>query len=441
MKRWIWVPIVLVGAGLLAWTQIGAGQPVETATVRPGTVRAMIEELGETRLPRTFVVSMPVEGRLLPIELDEGDSVSAGEVVARVDTLALASLVDQERARIRRLDAEIARNDDERLERSLIDQIELLLVSLDQTVQAAEEQTRASTARLEFARQERRDLEASQEGGAATPLEVLRGKVAETEAEVGEKESFLTLRSTEAVRTAASIGTRFVEQMIELKALDRVALERRREEAAARLTRLEDDLSRAAIRSPVDGVVLARHEESERVLTAGTTLLEIGSLDDLEVRIEMLTDEAGLVREGDRVEIDWAPRRSPIEGVVTRVEPQAFTKISSLGVEQQRVNVIVSMDERAEGMGSDYRVRTRVILEEAAGLSVPRGAVFRVDDAWRAFVVRKGRARLVDVTPGLINDRHVEIAGGLAEGDVVVVAPGLDLKDGSRVRVVRDLTR
>ena len=228
--------------------------------------------------------------------------------------------------------------------------------------------------------------------------------------------------------------------MIELKALDRATLERQREESIARLQTLEDDLARAEIRSPIGGVVLARYEDSERVLGAGAMLLEIGSLADLEVCIEMLTDEAGLVREGDRVEIDWAPRDEPIQGRVLRVEPQAFTKISSLGVEQQRVNVIVSMDQQVDAMGTDYRVRTRVILEEATGLSVPRGAVFRVDGVWRAFVVRQGRARLVDVTPGLINDRHVQIEGGLGEGDVVVVAPGLDLEDGSKVRIVRDLS-
>ena len=176
MKRWIWVPIVLVGAGLIAWTQMGGGQAVETAAVTRGTVRAMVEELGETRLPRTHVISMPVDGRLLPIELSEGDVVTAGQVVARVDTLALQSLVDQERARLSRLDAEMARNDDERLERSLIEQIELLLVSLDQTVQAAEEKTRASTARLEFARKERLDLQQSEREGAATDLEVLRSR-------------------------------------------------------------------------------------------------------------------------------------------------------------------------------------------------------------------------------------------------------------------------
>lgn len=436
MRRWIIGSIVL-GLAIIAFVsmRLSGGVPVEVATVRSAQVEAVVEELGKTRLGRTHLVSMPLNGRIMPIEFDVGTQVAAGEVVARLDSTALEAFVAEERARIARLDADIARNDDERLERSLIDQIGELIISLDLAVQSAEEQTRTTTAQLELATVEREELEDSAEGGAATERELRRVRVAEVEREVELRKSFLTLRSTQAVQTAISIGTRLVEQMIEIKALDRDVLESQRDEAEARLTRLEDDLARATLTSPVDGLVLARHEDSERVLGAGVVLLEIGSLDDLEIEIEMLTDEASRVSVGDRVEITWAT--TSLDGHVTRVEPRAFTKVSSLGVEQQRVIVVAKLDEPAPGLGVGFRVRTRVILDNAAALSLPRGAVFRDNGTWHAFVVRGGRARLAEVTVGLMNDEVVEVRSGVADGDSVIVAPGFDIRDNSRVRVVQ----
>ena len=444
MVRWIaWIVVLLGVAAGAFWLMIGTPEGVETATVSRGKVRAMVEELGETRLARTYTVSMPVEGRVEPISLEVGDRVAAGDVVARLDTTALASRVEAERANIARLDAQMTRSDDDRLERTLIEQINAVLVSIDRTVEAAEEQTRSTRARLDVARQDREDISESYESGAATDIELRRARLEEVESEVSVSNSFLTLRAYEAVRSAARIGPRLVEQWIELKALDRAVLERERAEAEARLVALEDDLSRAEIRSPVDGVVLERAQSSERVLAAGTALLEIGRAEDLEVKIEMLTDEAGRVSAGDPVEIEWRATGEAIEGTVSRIEPRAFTKVSSLGVEQQRVLVIVALGEEARALSQDwrlgaaYRVRTRVSTGEASGLGVPRGAGFRgAGGGWRAFRLEGDRARAVGVELGLMNDASVEVTGGLGEGDEVIVSPPVDLREGQRVRRV-----
>ena len=217
-----------------------------------------------------------------------------------------------------------------------------------------------------------------------------------------------------------------------------------RELRRAALAQAERDRERGVICAPVAGVVLHRAVSNWRMLPAGELLLEIGRLEDLEVEAEILSQEAVEIAVGDRVAIHGAALgETPVAGVVETIEPQGFTKISSLGVEQQRVRVIVGFAEgvlaelagQGRGLGVGYRVRVRIYTDSRdEAVVMARSALFRsAADRWQAFVIRDGRARLAELVVGLMNEEEVEVISGIEAGEVVVLAPESDLEDRARV--------
>jgi HlyD family secretion protein len=203
---------------------------------------------------------------------------------------------------------------------------------------------------------------------------------------------------------------------------------------------------RSVMTSPIDGVVLERHVVNEQFLAAGTVLLTLGRLEDLEVEAEILSQDVVKIDVGDAVEI-YGPAvgralGQGVPGKVAQIYPGGFTKISSLGVEQQRVRVVIHFDEGQlpellkRDLGVDFTVRVRIFTDARSdALLVPRPAIFRSPDGgWQVYVVRQGRARLQPVEVGLMNDDRVEIRAGLQADDLVVLAPESSLSDGSRVR-------
>jgi HlyD family secretion protein len=232
------------------------------------------------------------------------------------------------------------------------------------------------------------------------------------------------------------------------KRLQGAVLEQQLAEAELILREYELRQMRARLTSPVGGVILRREAFSEQFLPSGTALLEIGNLDDLEIEAEILSQEAGPIRIGNDVEI-YGPTLGRdvgegLRGTVHRIHPDAFTKISSLGVEQQRVRVDIRLDEqgmklcRSLGIGIGYRVRVRIVTESRDQvLSVPRSSVFRNDQgSWSLFVVREGRLVEQAVDVGILNDDWVEIATGVEESEAVVLAPDSNLRSGDRVRSI-----
>ena len=191
------------------------------------------------------------------------------------------------------------------------------------------------------------------------------------------------------------------------------------------------------VRSPVDGVVLRRFLDSESVVAAGARLLEIGDPSHVEIVSDLLSTDAVKVKAGMRVEIDGSGGGAPLGARVQRIEPAGFTKVSALGVDEQRVNVIMDVDDsRAawRALGDGYRVEVRIALWSAPDVvTAPASALVRDGDGWAAFVVDGGRVRRQAVTIGHRTPRVVEITGGVAPGARVVVHPPDTLADGSRV--------
>jgi HlyD family secretion protein len=194
------------------------------------------------------------------------------------------------------------------------------------------------------------------------------------------------------------------------------------------------------LRAPAAGRVLRLLEQSERVMPAGTPVLEIGDCSALEVVLDVLTQDAVRIRAGAPVLLSATGGGDTLAARVRNVEPAAFTKVSPLGVEEQRVNVVVDVEGPAAGLGDGFRVDARIVVWEGTDLLlVPSGALVRDPEGWTVYTVREGRARRVPLQVGERSGTAAEVRGGLREGDRVIVWPDDRIRDGVRVRDVQSL--
>ena len=380
IKPFRWLPYV--GAAVLVVLVVLGLRPrpatVETARAALGALRATVSEEGKTRIRQRYVVSSPVTGQLRRVPFKPGAEITAGSVVAVIEPMAASPLDNRSRALVE------ARRD---------------------SAVAALEKTRASYALAanELRRVERMFLEKT-----VSPQDYESAQMRETAAarEVVAAEG--TLRS--AVAELAVVGPDTTPALIE-------------------------------VRAPVAGRVLHVFQESERPVTAGTALLDVGDPADLEVVIELLSRDGAAIAPGTPVELDQWGGPKPLQARVRLVEPAAFTKISALGVEEQRVNVVADITTplaERQTLGDNFRVEARVIVwENARVLKVPVSALFRRGSMWAAYVVRGGKAALVPVSVGPSSGTETQITDGLEEGDEVILYPGDRVADGQRVTPVR----
>jgi HlyD family secretion protein len=366
--------------------------PVDVAVVRRGRFESVVEEDGRTRVRERYVVSAPVAGTLLRVDLEPGDAVSRDQLLATVAP-SVPPLLD---ARSRR--------------------------EAGDRLGAAEDEARRAVETLAHARtalaQEKVDL-------ARIRKLAVDGIVAQSD--LDRAELAVNLRAREVA--AAEFEVRVSGHRLDLA---RTTLARMRDAA-----RDPGGGEPWEIRSPVGGVVLRVVQESESAVAAGAPLLELGDPGDLEVVVDLLTEDAARIAPGARVALERWGGEVPLEGRVRQVEPSGFTKLSALGVEEQRVNVLVDIvSPRASwaSLGDGFRVDVRVVLAEAEdALVVPSSALFRDGPQWAAWVVEDGRARRRGVEVARRGTRVAEIASGLAPGDVVVVYPGDAVAEGLRV--------
>jgi len=378
--------VVAVVVAILAVALWPSAIEVEVASVDRGRLQVTIDEEGETRVRERFVVSAPVMGRVERIELEPGDPVRRGKtVVARV-TPAAAPLIDP------------------RTQAELTAAVEAARAAVGQA-QAERERAAAS---LKRAQSTARRLEALLKAGAISGDEL---EAAQT-----------TLKSAEESERSAEFAVARAEHELQL--------------ARARLRPSGAGGRVVDVVAPVDGVVLKRLRESASVVPVGEPLVEIGDPSSLEIVSDLLSTDAVRVSSGDSVAIEQWGGSHPLEGRVRRVEPSGFMKVSALGVEEQRVNVIIDIvDENAAGnLGDGYRVEVRIVIwRDESVLKVPVGSLFRRAEDWAVFLVDGGRARLQPVEIGQRNDREGQVLKGLSEGQVVVQYPPDTLEDGARV--------
>lgn len=428
--------VIAVTATMLVVTR--RGPIVVTVVARQGRIEAYLEEQAVTQLPFEHMVAMPIDGWVEPSRLRVGDVVEEGAVLARLETEDLEARVAQAEQRIASIETEIASLSDNRLEDNALIEINATVIAVDEMVAAADARLEAVQAVLDFAEDDVERLAAMSEVQATSDRELREAERELRRARAEFRSESFKLAAMKTIAAVSHIGPKFVRDYTDRKSF---RLQQRRNdlvEARATLAIEQRNLERASIRSPLSGLVLRRFQSSRQYLAAGTPLLEVGSLEDLEIVVDVLTERATRLVPGDRVLISGqAIVGAPISGTVSRIAPAGFRKISSLGIEQQRVNVYVAIDERPESLGTDYRVQVRIIFDDADDVViVPRSSLIRnADQSWSIMLVRSSRIELAPVEVGIINDREAEIRSGVSEGDHVLTQPSREYESGMRARV------
>jgi HlyD family secretion protein len=447
MRKWlIGIALLLVSLAGLGYSSWNGGTGVEAVVGQRGLVQEYVDEEAKTRLAETYLITMPYDGRVEPIDLVEGTKVAKDQVVARIKPLDIDLDKSAARAVVERLKASIKENDDVSVESTSLKQTISLVESVDRMVDAAATRVKSGEAKLEYADKNLARTERLKVGNASAERELDQAKVAQVESSVEHQQDLLILRAAEAMRAATALFPTIVRQYIQRKVLGHDVLAQQLAEAEVHMRDAEKRETLGTMISPVDGIVLERAVSNERQLSAGTVLLRIGRWDDMEIEADVLSQDVVRVKPGQQVEVlGPAIGPDPAAAKVTRIYPAGFTKVSSLGVEQQRVKVIMKFEpddlhrlRERNDLGVDYRVRVRMYTAQASGgLVIPRSALFRgADNDWRVFTVRGGRARLQAVKVGLSNDEKAEVTGGLREDDRVILAPETNLIDGQRVRIL-----
>lgn len=380
------IPIVIAAVVLVLIIRAFMPSPVlvDTSTAEVGPMRVTISEEGRTRVKQRYLITAPASGRLARPELKEGDRIGKGDELARITPSPLGSRESAEaRARIETAEA-LVREAETNVARARVEQEE-----------AARGRDRAER------------LAAS-------------GSISRERLERAVHAATVSERSLESslFRHRAAVSEHEVAQAALL------ALREERGDAKAILS----------VISPVDGRVLRLFEESERVVAAGTPLLEVGDPGDMEVTIDVLSTDAVRVGAGQTVWIEEWGGLQPLSGKVSRIEPAAFTRVSALGVDEQRVNVIVDLDETPPELGDGYRVTGSIVVwEKQDALQVPSSALFRMDERWGVFIVEDDVAWAREVAVGQRNGVKAEILEGIVEGEVVILHPGVRVSDGMGV--------
>jgi HlyD family secretion protein len=366
--------------------------PVDIATVKRAPLTVSVEEEGKTRVRQRYLVAAPVAGYIRRIALKAGDAVAARQVLAVIEPARAVALDPRTRA-----------------------QAQAQVSAAQAALAVAEQDAQAATAAAGLARQER------------------------VRAESLRQANFLSAQALDTARSAETRALAARQASVDAVEVARFELDMARA-AVANAARLQagGPAEVMQVRAPVAGRVLRVLHESEGAVAAGEPLLEIGNPASLEVEVEVLSTYAVKIAPGSRVILDRWGGDKPLQGRVRVVEPGGFTKVSALGVEEQRVRVIVDFTSPREAwqrLGDGYRVEARFVLWEGADvLQLPTSALFRHGEGWAVFAVKGGRAHLTPLEIGERAGLATQVLSGLAAGAEVVSHPDDTLSDGVRVK-------
>ena len=393
MKRKIWIGIIsLLMLALLGWAFMPTPAEVEIATVTQGRFERSVQEDGKTRLRDRYVVSAPLAGRVARIHLKQGDAVARDAAVATFWPVAPALLDERTRAeqgaRIGAMQASVAR---------------------------AQANVGRAGAALDQARAELKRSEALAQQGFVSPNQNETGRLA---VRLREKE-------LESARQEEAAARHELEQ-------SRMALRQFSQPT-------QDGQQRTyEVKAPVSGKVLKVLQQSEGIVMAGTPIMELGDPTQLEVVVDILTEDAAQITPGTAVQLSNWGGPDVLAGQVRLIEPAAFTKVSALGVEEQRVNAIIditSPPEKWQALGDGFKVDVRVLVQVVENaVKIPVSALFPVGARSGLFVLDNGHARLQEIEVAARNGVDAWVKSGLTKGTQVIVYPDTKLKDGDRVK-------
>lgn len=385
LRRLVWIALGLMALALVVIAVQPKPVEVELARATRGVFSVTVDEDGVTRVTDRFIISAPLAGQLERIELDPGAEVKQGDVLARL-TPAKAPLLDE---RTRR-------------------EAEARVLAASAGLRQAEAQKERAQAALELSTREATTGRALASRGVVNQQELDR--------------LVLDERSRTAELASAEFATKVARHELSMA-----------QAALGRIGGKGDSLEQLVVTSPVSGRVLKVIRESEGVVQAGTELLEVGDPSALEIAVDVLTSDAVHIRPGAHVSVEeWGGDN--LIGVVRQIEPSAFTRLSALGVEEQRVNVVIDLKSPYEEwrlLGDGYRTEARIeIYRNESALTIPWNALFRRSEAFHVFVQEQGRAALRKVEVGRRNERVAEILSGLDEGEEIILHPSDRVQPG-----------
>ena len=369
--------VLIAAAALLAFAFRPKPVTVQSAAVAAGEIVTTVDEDAITRVAERYEMNAPISGRHLRVRLKAGDSVTAGDVIAEFEPAELdPRTLAQTKARLD----------------SAID-----------TARSADAATRAARDLLAQADRERSRIEKL---GAI----VSRNELDQARTVAANRRADLTAATARAAAAKHDVET------------IRAAMT-----AAAEGGTLQ-------LRAPAGGQVLRVASESEATVAAGTSIAEIGDPRRLELVIDVLSPDAVQVRPGQAVVIDGWGGDAPLRAAVQRIEPSGFMKVSALGIEEQRVNVIADVIDPPPQLADRFQVQAHIVVWSGNALRVPMSALFRSGDAWSVFAIRNGRAQQQRVEIGHRGGADVEVVSGLAAGARVIVHPSDQIRAGVRVK-------
>lgn len=393
--RIVWSLGGLLILAAIVWAFLPKPIEVDVAKVERGPLQVTVDHEGKTRIKDRYVVSAPLGGWMRRLPWKAGDKVEAGKSLLAVIEPGDPALLDvrtvaQSEARVK-------------------------------GAEAAKAQAAANLSRAQASR----DL-AQSDLARFKPL-AQEGAISQQQFEAAQERARSADESAKAAQYAEQIAVFELEQ------------------AKAALLRVRPGAPNAAnagsfnIHSPISGRVLRVLQESATAIAPGQPLLELGDPSNLEIVVDVLSSDAVKVRTGAKMLLEHWGGEQPLESRVRLVEPAGFLKVSALGVEEQRVNVIGDFTgplQEWNALGDAYRVEARIVISEAQDVvQIPSSALFRTDDSWAVFQVINGRARLRLVKTGETNGLQSQVLEGLQPGDTVIVHPGDRIKDGVRIRV------
>lgn len=391
LKTLLWGTLLIAVAMVVVLAMFPKPVDVQVSSVVSGPLRVTVQEDGKTRIREKYTVSAPVSGRLSRIELNEGDFITEKTLLA-VILPSDPAILDKRTA-----------------------------AEANARVQAAESAVLRAQSRQQ---QAKINLELSESKFDRAKRLHPVGAISQDEYDIAESERLAAAQAIETASFDAEISK--FELKMAKAALDQFAAD----DADIIVEPFEID-------SPIAGRVLRVFQESSTVVAVGTPLIEVGDPKNLEMEIDVLSTDAVKIQSGAEVTIEHWGGGSPLKGNVRVVEPGAFTKISSLGVEEQRVNVIADFNEppeRIATLGDGYRIEARITVNQLdKAILVPNSALFRHDRRWHVLVVENGRAMLRPVETGLQNESQTQVVEGLDEGDSVIEYPSDKLSPGTAV--------
>lgn len=436
IKRWLGIGL-LVGLMAAGWVYLKT-RPTGLAVCQPsvGTVAEYVAEDGKTRLGEEYLVTMPIAGRVRRIELEEGDRVTSGDVVARLDDFELhqqlnklRAQVDEARLLIEGVDKAKPKPEDIESARLKVSEAQLQLESASKATEIA--RITLADAEREFRRMEnllaQKVVQRAQYDTAKVAYDTSREQLANNEIRERAARQTLEIARVAHDRVRRSVDDNEYQRGVYLAQI---------RQTEAQIALVHDQLSKTIIRAPATGDILEKHVKDEQVLQAGVSLLKIGDMETIEIEADILSEEVGRLRPGQRVEIAGkALEGRTIEGLVKRIYPGGFKKISALGIEQQRVKVIVAFDNHNVHLRPYVSVDLRIIVDERKDvLALPEQAIFKNGGGWAVFVIENGQLALKPIEIGLRNDQVVEVVGSLPKEAFVVAEPTNDLRAGQRAR-------